>query len=137
MEVGRPKKYETQDQLSKKIDDYFNMCDKTIMSDKTLITKPYTISGLCLYLDICRDTLCEYEKQAEFSDTIKKAKQRVESYIEEHSLTGELNPTVCIFNLKNNFGWKDRTEVDNNVNANINITEDDKKLLNNLTERLK
>ena len=28
------------------------------------------------------------------------------------SLNGLLNPTVSIFNLKNNFGWKDKTEVD-------------------------
>ena len=25
---------------------------------------------------------------------------------------GDTNPTVSIFNLKNNFGWKDKQEVD-------------------------
>ena len=83
--------------------------------------KPYTISGLCLYIDMTRETLSQYEKQEQFSDTIKKAKQRIENWVEENSLIGNINPTTSIFNLKNNFGWKDRQEIDaKTVNTNIN-----------------
>lgn len=136
-ELGRPLKY-TKEAFDKKVEEYFDMCDNTTIGigDK-IITKPYTITGLCLYLDTTRETLREYELREDFVDTIKKAKNKIENYVEEHSMTGELNPTVCIFNLKNNFGWKDKTEVDSNVNANVNINEVDKKLLDNLTERLK
>ena len=81
--------------------------------------KPYTITGLCLYLDICRDTLIEYEKREEFIDTIKRAKNKVENYVEENSLMGKLNPTVSIFNLKNNFGWKDKQEIETNQNIKV------------------
>ena len=108
---GRPKKYSELELFQKKTDEYFKMCDEK--------EKPYTITGLCLYLDICRDTLIEYEKREEFTDTIKRAKNKVENYVEENSLMGKLNPTVSIFNLKNNFGWKDKTEIETNQNIKV------------------
>lgn len=124
--MARPSKYNTSEELENKVNEYFDWCDsqeKVITFDKgmKIIYKPYTISGLCLHLGICRDTLCEYEKKEKFSDTIKKAKQRVENWIEEHSLSGDINPTVSIFNLKNNFGWKDKTEVDNKTDGTLSI----------------
>ena len=35
------------------------------------------------------------------------------------SLIGKLNPTVSIFNLKNNFNWKDKQEIETNQNIKI------------------
>lgn len=123
---GRPKKYSELELFQKKTDEYFKMCDEK--------EKPYTITGLCLYLDICRDTLIEYEKREEFIDTIKRAKNKVENYVEENSLLGKLNPTVSIFNLKNNFGWKDKQEIETNQNIKVdnpykNLTEEELKKL--------
>src|SRR5574344_655238 len=123
---GRPKKYSELELFQKKTDEYFKMCDEK--------EKPYTITGLCLYLDICRDTLIEYEKREGFIDTIKRAKNKVENYVEENSLMGKLNPTVSIFNLKNNFGWKDKTEIETNQNIKVdnpykNLTEEELKKL--------
>ena len=119
--VGRPMKY-TIEEFNTKVAEYFNMCDSTEIGIKVITNeisvpyyKPYTITGLCLYLDISRETLNNYEAIPEFLDTIKKAKNKIENYVEENSLMGRLNPTVSIFNLKNNFGWKDKTEVDNNI----------------------
>jgi hypothetical protein len=125
--AGRYPKYQTLEELASKIDEYFNWCDKqcqVIKDDKgtKTIKKPYTISGLCLYLDITRETLCEYQKLEVFSDTIKKAKHKVENYVEENSLNGNLNPTVSIFNLKNNFGWKDKQEIEQ---LNVNLDKSD------------
>jgi hypothetical protein len=128
MPAGRPRKFNTVEELRNKINEYFDWCDsekREIITEKgiTIILKPYTVSGLCLYLDICRDTLLEWEKNVEeFSDTIKKAKIRIENFIEEKSITGYLNPTVSIFNLKNNFGWKDKQEVEQSGGLNINIS---------------
>jgi len=108
---GRPRKYSEQEVLQTKIDEYFNMCD-----DKE---KPYTITGLCLYLDIDRSTLLRYEEKEEYCNTIKRAKNKIENYVEEMSLIGKLNPTVSIFNLKNNFNWKDKTEIETNQNIKV------------------
>lgn len=123
---GRPKKYSEVEQLQKKINEYFKMCDEK--------EKPYTITGLCLYLDIDRVTLLRYEEKDEFCSTIKRAKNKVENYVEENSLMGKLNPTVSIFNLKNNFGWKDKTEIETNQNIKVdnpykNLTEEELKKL--------
>lgn len=75
--------------------------------------QPYsrpTVTGLALALDLTRQGLLEYEEKGEFSDTVKKAKARVEQFIEDRLF--ENAPAGAIFNLKNNFGWKDKTEVE-------------------------
>lgn len=76
-----------------------------------LTTKvPYTVNGLALFLDTTRETLNKYEYMPEFTDTIKRAKTRIENEL-ELGLYGN-NVTGLIFNLKNNYGWKDKTETD-------------------------
>nr|DAP29522.1 MAG TPA: DNA packaging protein gp3 [Caudoviricetes sp.] len=111
MPRGRPHKISKKEELQNKIDIYFKECD--------MKNEPYTITGLCIALDICRDTLCEYAKKEEFSDTIKKAKLRVENYLEKHLITDN-GTTGIIFNLKNNFGWKDKQE---NINVDTSYEE--------------
>lgn len=111
MPGGRPKSYNQVEKMKTKIDNYFNECNKN--------QEPYTITGLCIALDICRDTLSEYMKQDEFSDTIKKAKLKVENYLEKHLIT-DTSTSGIIFNLKNNFGWKDKQE-----NINIGVSYED------------
>ena len=108
-ERGRPKAYTEVKTMQQKIDEYFKKCDYS--------NEPYTITGLCLSLDICRDTLSEYMKKEEFSDTIKKAKLKVENYLEKHLIT-DSSTTGIIFNLKNNFGWKDKQELEHSGNIN-------------------
>lgn len=76
--------------------------------------RPLTITGLANALDTTRDTLLDYENKPEnaaFSDTIKRAKAFVHQYAEEYLFEGK-NQTGAIFNLKNNYGWVDRTETD-------------------------
>lgn len=41
------------------------------------------------------------------SETIKKIRELLEDRINLGGLKGSLNPTMTIFNLKNNYGWKD------------------------------
>ena len=105
--MARPRIYSNKEEIIPLIDNYFKICD--------FDSKPYTITGLCLALKMCRDTLCEYEKIEEFSDTIKEAKQKVENWVEVNALINKANPTFAIFNLKNNFGWKDKQEIEEKV----------------------
>lgn len=83
---------------------------------------PYTITGLALALGTTRETLIDYEEgkhdgkdedaeDLEFSDTVKRAKIKVQNYAELALFSGA--PAGPIFNLKNNHGWKDRTEQEN------------------------
>ena len=100
--VGRPLKYKSAAEMQKVIDRYFDTCDKE--------GRPYTVTGLAMELDLDRKALINYAEKDEFSNTIKKAKRRVERYIEEHMYSA--NVTGLIFNLKNNFGWVDRQEIE-------------------------
>lgn len=125
---GRPKKYTEVEIMQQKIDKYFEGCNKS--------NEPYTVTGLCLALDICRDTLAEYAKKEEFSDTIKKAKLKVENYLERHLIT-DSSTTGIIFNLKNNFGWTDKQQLEHSGNINNPFeglsTEELRQLINNDT----
>ncbi len=98
-------KYKTQEELQEGIDKYFQECD-----EKEL---PYTMSGLAESLDIDRRTLTNYSNNDSFFPLIKKAKQKVERQLEENALMGKSNSTFTIFNLKNNYGWRDTVEVKN------------------------
>ena len=109
MPRGRPKKYTEVELMQKKINTYFKKCDNG--------HEPYTVTGLCLALEITRETLSQYLKSDEFSDTIKKAKLRVENYLEKHLITDN-SATGIIFNLKNNFGWTDKQQVEHSGNIN-------------------
>jgi hypothetical protein len=128
MPAGRPLKFETPEIMQELIDKYFKTCttrrllqaggevseESESALDFTEDAYP-TITGLCLALDTTRDLLIDYTERDEFSDTIKKAKNRVEAFNEQR-LFGN-NVTGVIFNLKNNFGWKDKTETD--INAKV------------------
>ena len=92
-------KYKTQEQLQEGIDKYFNECDEK--------GKPYTMSGLALSLGIDRRTLINYGERDLFFTQIKNAKAKVETMLEEN-LYRLGNNSGIIFNLKNNYGWKDQ-----------------------------
>ena len=100
--VGRPKLYEDVEPMEKDIEKYFKEWDKK--------DKPYTVSGLAYALDMDRRSLLNYSKDEKFFPTIKRAKQKIEQQLEEKGLMGTSNATFTIFNLKNNFDWKDKDE---------------------------
>lgn len=100
---GRPLKYKNAEELNEAINNYFKICDET--------HEPYTITGLALALDIDRKTLLNYEDREMFFLTIKKAKLKVENYLEKR-LINDNSTTGIIFNLKNNFEWKDKQEIE-------------------------
>jgi len=99
---GQPKKFKTVKAMSDKIDEYFAMCDAK--------PRPYTVITLCLFLDLTRETLLQYQKLEGYSDAILRAKTMIEGYAEDCLYTAK-NPTGIIFNLKNNWKWVDKTEV--------------------------
>ena len=113
--VGRPLKFKTPEEIENKANEYFEKCDKE--------DRPYTITGLAMALDTDRITLIRYEDKEEFSNTVKKLKQKVENYAEEKLFNGG-NTAGVIFNLKNNYGWVDKQEVEANVSSNVVVDID-------------
>lgn len=111
--LGRPKKYERVEDMEKDIEKYFAKQDAEGL--------PYTVSGLALALGMTRETLLRYEENDIFSDTIKRAKQKIEEYVETRLFVSGI-ATGVIFNLKNNFGWKDKQEIEQNGEMNNTVT---------------
>ncbi|MCA9308683.1 hypothetical protein KC980_04170 [candidate division WWE3 bacterium] len=110
MTAGRPPKWKTVEELKEQIDAYFLSLEDPDKPGYYL--RPPTITGLALALGTNRETLCNYEEKDEFLDTIKEAKGKCEQWVEENAMLGKANATFSIFNLKNNYNWKDRTETD-------------------------
>lgn len=52
------------------------------------------------------------EKYTSFSELIKRAKEIQEIKLLQNSTENNINPTMTIFILKNNHGWKDKQEVE-------------------------
>jgi len=103
--MARPRVYETPEDMEPAIEAYFDQCDEE--------KRPYTIAGLAYDLGFAdRNALTEYEKRDEFSSTVKRARMRVERQRSERLVSGEGNVTGMIFDLKNNFGWKDKQELE-------------------------
>lgn len=99
---GRPLKYTCPETMQADIDGYFADC---VANDK-----PPTISGLAYHLNMTTESLRNYEAREQFSAVVNRAKQRVEISLEERLYQG--SPVGAIFNLKNNFGWKDKSEME-------------------------
>lgn len=121
MTAGRPPKFETVEEMQELIDAYLETKGwktKEVYSKKKDDVveidyfEPATITGLAVALGTCRQTLLNYEEKEEFVDTIKAAKAVCENHAEEGAMMNELNATMAIFSLKNNYKWKDKTEIE-------------------------
>lgn len=80
---------------------------------------PPTVGGLSAFLGIHRDTwndYCNREKHPEFSDTTTYAQGRIHAYLEQEMLTRQGKDLKgVLFNLENNFGYKERMELVNDT----------------------
>lgn len=122
---GKPKKYESVEEMEEVIQKYFDGCDshtKEVYDKKNQEVKtikdpiPYTIEGLALALDFDdRSSLLDYQKEKgyeEYFHTIKNAKLKVQQNKIVNGLNGNYNCAVAIFDLKNNHGYRDKNETD-------------------------
>lgn len=81
--------------------------------------RPYTITGLAMALSTSRQTLVNYEKRERFFDAINAAKLRCENYVEEGLFTGDVPAAPGIFNLKNNYEWKDEQHTTHDIEGTL------------------
>jgi len=127
MPAGRPPKFDNPEVLQTQIEDYFQngVKVKTVIIGKapnqqTVEIEVPTITGLCHYLGFeSRQSFYAYEKQPEFSYTIKRARLFIEQHYEEMLQVG--NTTGAIFALKN-FDWKDKQEIEQKTEHSGGIT---------------
>lgn len=129
---NRPRSFSSPEELRQRIQDYFDQWQKE--------RRPITVSGMCAWLGVTRQTVHEYEKGTYdikekgicYSDTIKEAKEYICSDKLEKGLLGIYNSAVAIFDLKNNHDMVDKIENSNTNIQKVEITEPERKLLESL-----
>lgn len=82
-----------------------------VVSGELKLPRPYTVTGLAVWLDTSRQTLLRYDCREEFRDTIAAARQRIEAYGEEHLFDPKVPTHGVKFSLSNNHdGWANKSE---------------------------
>lgn len=118
--MGMTPKYppEKHAEFARLCDEYFDDCDRR--------EAPYTIPGLAYYLGFeSRFSIIDYKGKPKFSHTIKRARARIERQRVENLVAGKGSTPGQIFDLKNNFDYKDKQEVDTNQSITVNIPKDE------------
>lgn len=89
------------DVLEKSFNEYFMFCDQTNSgrNEATKIAKPYTLSGLLYSAGITKDEFIVL-LGGKGAGIAKMALLRIESFIEENTLSGRISPQAAINTLK-------------------------------------
>lgn len=109
---GRPCKRDSVKDLQQSIDAYMDYC---YVSEDEIPD----VEWLAFFLWTTRKTLYEYEQKKEFSNAIKKVKERIAYSKKQLAMKWKLNPTVFVFDFKNNHNYVDKQEIDQNTNLNV------------------
>lgn len=138
---GKYRKFKNPEHLQTLVNGYFASCDGVLYNSKTgrpymdkngnpVIgqIKPYTLSGLALYLDITPNKLREYCKGTyddlgydineleQFSVILNRARTKIQTYAEERLYDKE-GQFGAKFVLDCGFGWvtqKERSDIEHN-----------------------
>lgn len=106
---GHPRSFKDEQEFKDKFNSYIDYCIKN--------ERLANIAGFCVYTDITRETF--YNQEQYYFDTYKK----IQDILEDTTINAKINDTFKIFYMKNKFGYKDRTELDNNITANVKTTD--------------
>ena len=112
--TGRPRKWETPEQMQEAINQYFASCVRQVMNPNTgekeyFWVDPPTIPGLARALRLTCKGVLDYQEREEFNEVIAPAKLIIEEYTAK-ALHGNPKATGLIFILKN-LGWQDNRVV--------------------------
>jgi len=100
--VGRPRIVDTPEAFDAKVDEYHALCAEAKV--------PVTFTGMAIHLGFAdRQSFYDYQKQPEFSCSVKRARALVEMSYERRLSSS--NPVGAIFALKNH-GWTDKQRVE-------------------------
>jgi hypothetical protein len=134
-------KYRSLEELESAIDDYFESCDgKPIMTKEGLAatdkngnpvytpSKPYTLEGLALHLNITPQTLVNYGKNEDYFEAIERARMKCLTYVAErmYDKDGVQGAKFYAINNSERMGglkYADKVEHDINV-APITFIDD-------------
>lgn len=114
--AGRALMFDDLEALERKIDEYFasRMTTRTVVDKHgntvtETVLLPAHLTGLARALDCSTETLRAYGHKEKYSATIARARQRCAEFAHDQLYIG--NDRGAKFDLINNYGWVDRTEV--------------------------
>jgi len=93
------------------------MAPRPVLNDKgeemyhRIYIVPPSVSGLCLDLNISRKTWAKYCAEDGYKDVCDQAKLRIEAYLTEQLNERKKNLAGIIFNLQNNYGWREKKDI--------------------------
>lgn len=117
---GRDKLFSDSKVLEMECEAYFEWCDSNPWVKNEAVkagdhfgelvhvptVRPYTIKGLCLYLDIDETTLSDYEKNKDFSRIISRVKNIIYTQKFEGATVGAFNANI----ISRELGLTEKTE---------------------------
>jgi hypothetical protein len=119
--MARPRKIEQPEHLQEAFSEYITACDsatKDVLNNKgglTSVPCPIipTLGDFCYKIGITTEGLAAMENHSdEFFRTIKGIKEVILRKKEYHLMQGNGNTTGLIFDLKCNYGWKDKQTIE-------------------------
>lgn len=114
--------YTSKDEIEPDVD-WFRRANVKKEEHKVFAQVFPTLERFCHNIGVHKDTLHEWcSIYPEFSEAYKKARQIQESILVENALNNNYSANFSMFLAKNAFWWKDKTEVDQNIKAEINNT---------------
>ncbi|MCM1218790.1 MAG: DNA-packaging protein [Lachnospiraceae bacterium] len=113
---GRPRKYETVEQLQEGIEKYIDYIEVQNAAGVALIPD---VEGLALFLGVARSTLYEWQnaRPSEFSDTLKRALNAIAAVKKQLALMGRIPPIVFATDFNNNHGYVQQQKNKANING--------------------
>lgn len=107
-DLGRP---ETDEEVAKRIDDYFEFCQRSSIRPG--------IESLCMSLHISRTTLFRWNNGDNCStyrqELIQSAKSFIGAFLEQAMLGGKISPPSGIFLMKNWLSYKDAISIEESM----------------------
>lgn len=110
---GRPKAFNSPEDLAERIQAFYDHCESK--------DKPLTLSRLASHMGVNRQTVWNYQKVPEYRALLDAVKIDIEADMEERLQAGKGSAAGVIFSLKNNYGWKDATEVNQNITGEVGV----------------
>lgn len=153
---GKPKLYETPEELERDINGYFDKIDAKIHKQLVTVTKngdeiyrekayPYTIEGLCLHLNIQPQTLINYRRRKgyeEYFDTVARAIIKIRDQYVTLGLLGDYENRLLQFVLINICPEDYKQKIEETHKGGFDIrhkvvvdTEDQKKKIDEFFEK--
>lgn len=111
---GRPSKYDPK--YIQEMIDFFKRDYTMRKNGKSEACDFPSIARFAVNIDVAKSTIYEWaNKHPEFSVALKKCQEMQEDIIVNNSLKGSYNGAFAQFLLKNNFGYRDKQEVDQTI----------------------